>query len=205
MTLLVYRLNPSQPAAEGLEPHLRCLPRPFTAPHRHIRIRQRRPRECERNGQGHAADRIRWVPPGAMSSEGVRCSRLVPEADRELLLRLLLFRPCRHPQTSFPPPSLPRPRPPVPPPLVPPLLLRRRHRRARVLQWRPPLTALADARPSMEAANERIKKIAALKDECVLKRTELAAKYQAWRGVWPGKDSKDICGWEGRDRKEAHR
>ena len=117
-------------------------------------------------------------------------------ANRELLLRLLLFRPRRHPQTSFPPPSLPRPRPPVPPPLVPPLLLRRRHRRARVLQWRPPLTALADARPSMEAANERIKKIAALKDECVLKRTELAAKYQAWRGVWPGKDSKDM--WLGR-------
>ena len=48
----------------------------------------------------------------------------------------------------------------------------------------------------MEAANERIKKIAALMDECVLKRTELAAKYQAWRGVWPGKDSKDM--WLGR-------
>ena len=137
VTLLVYRLNPSQPAAEGLEPHLRCLPRPFTAPHRHIRIRQRRPRECERNGQGHAADRIRWVPPGAMSSEGVAlleaCARGGPRApppppplpppppSSDIVSSSFSSSPSSSRASSSrassppPPPPPPRPRPPVAP------------------------------------------------------------------------------------------
>jgi hypothetical protein len=74
--------------------------------------------------------------------------------------------PSSHASSSPPPP--PPPRPPVPhPPLLPSLPMHGS-------RWRQ-----CNREPRHSRSEKRV---------CVLKRTELAAKYQGRRGVWPGKD-----------------
>ena len=75
-------------------------------------------------------------------------------------------------------------------PLLSRLLRRRRLRR--VLQCRSPAPASIPSLPMhgsrWRQCNRELRHSRSEKRVCVLKRTELTAKYQGRRGVWPGKD-----------------
>ena len=143
------------------------LSKPFTAPHRHIRIRQHRPRECDHNGQGRAADRILWVPRrgelkrrravllealaagrgGTAASSSSAGLLLRPRFLLLLFLFLFLLLQC---------------------PLLSRLLLLRRRRLRRVLRCRTRLYYLPCRCTAVDGGSAtESQDIAALKDECV--------------------------------------
>ena len=107
-----------------------------------------------------------WLRGTAASSSSAGLLLRLPLPPRPLPLPL--SPPPVPPPLTPPPPPPPPPRPPVPhPPLLPSLPMHGS-------RWRQ-----CNREPRHSCSEKRV---------CVLKRTELAAKYQGRRGVWPGKD-----------------
>ena len=120
--------------------------------------------------------------PPRCAARGLGCRQ---RGDRR---ELLLCRPP--PPPPFPPPPLPLslPPPPVPPPLTPPPPPPPPPPPRPPVPHPPLLPSLPMHGSRWRQCNREPRHSRSEKRVCVLKRTELAAKYQGRRGVWPGKD-----------------